>query len=107
MKTRIGRDFNVSVLAACMLAFGGPVLADVVTRTSGDMVNEFGRASVIRNGGLVNGVRALHPNVAEVGRGGFDRMTQNPGAIIGTSRASSDYVKGGSATLLDIPYGRR
>jgi hypothetical protein len=107
MKIRIGRNLSTSVLAACVLAFGGSAFADVVTRAGGNMLTEFGRASPSRHDGAAHGVRALQPNVAEVGRGGFERLMQSPGTIVGTSRVSGDYVKGGSATLQDIPFGRR
>jgi hypothetical protein len=93
-------------LALSALAFGGPVLADVVTRTSGDMLSEFGRGNGSRHGGVAKGVRALQPNVADVGRGFYGPLTQSPGTFIGTANAPAVFVKGGAAGL-DDKFGRR
>lgn len=94
-------------LALSALAFGGPVLADVVTRTSGDMVAEFGRGSFSRDGGVAKGVGALQLNVADAGRGTYGPLAQSPGTFVGTaSHASAVFVKGGAAGS-DDNFGRR
>lgn len=93
-------------LALSALAFGGPVLADVVTRTSEDMLSQSGRGSPSREGGIVKGVRALQLNVADVGRGSYGPLTQSPGTLIGTASAPAVFVKGGAAGL-DDKLGRR
>ncbi len=95
-------------LALSTLVIGGPVLADVVTRTSGDMLAESGRGSVARDGGIAKGVVALQLNVADVGRGSsYGPLTQSPGTFVGAaSRSPAVSVKGGAAGL-DDKFGRR
>lgn len=93
-------------LALSALAFGGPVLADVVTRTSADMLSQSGRGSFSRDGGIAKGVRALQPNVADVGRGSYSPLTHSSGTLIGTASAPTVFVKGGAAGL-DDKFGRR
>lgn len=93
-------------LALSALAFGGPVLADVVTRTSADMLSQSGRGSSLRDGGIAKGVRALQPNVADVGRGSYSPLTQSSGTLIGAASAPAVFVKGGAAGL-DDKFGRR
>lgn len=94
-------------LALSALTFGGPVLADVVTRTSADMLAESGRGSFSGDGGITKGVRALQLNVADVGRGSsYGPLTQSPGTIIGAASTHSVFVKGGAAGF-DDKFGRR
>jgi hypothetical protein len=93
-------------LAVSMLAFGGPVSADVVTRTSADMLSQAGRGGVFADDGIATGVRALQLNVADVGRGSHEPLSQSPGTLVGTANSPAVSVKGGGAGL-DDKFGRR
>ena len=94
-------------LALSALTFGGPVLADVVTRTSADMLAESGRGSFSGDGGIVRRVGALQLNVADVGRGSsYGPLTQSPGTLVGVASAPAVSVKGGAAGLVG-KFGRR
>ena len=107
MKVQTKQLLTGMSLALSALAFGGPVLADVVTRTSADMLSQSGRGSSLRDGGIAKGMRTLQPNVADVGRGSYSPLTQSSGSFVGTaSRAPAVFVKGGAAGL-DDKFGRR
>lgn len=93
-------------LALSALAFGGPVLADVVTRTSADNLSQSGRGSFLKDGGIAKGVRALQPNVADVGRSSYSPLTRSPGTLVGAANAPAVFVNGGAAGL-DSKFGRR
>ncbi len=105
MKLHMRTLLTGSLLTAAALGFGGLAVADVVTRTSNDMLSDAGRGTISRDGGSVTHVRAAQISVADVGRG-YVGLGQNPGTIIGTASSSGSFVNGGSATL-DQSFGRR
>lgn len=105
MKLHIRKLLTGSLLAAAAVGFGGSAVADVVTRTSNNMLSDAGRGTISRDGGSVTRIRAAQISVADVGRG-YVRLAQNPGTIVGTAGSSGSFVNGGSAAL-DQSFGRR